>query len=259
LEEQDQLVKPSSRILKTEARQQMSASALARGNLDGAVKQGSNVIKGGGKFVQPNRLKISSPKKAPSKKAPYKGKNRRAQGVGGDLCEIERSAYERGFAAGEEAGRVLGMKKSEQVRQTLAVMIDEMGEMKTELLKEAQEDILAISLAVVQRILGQDVEVSSEVILAYIEKAIKKVGRSEKVIVRLNPLDLDTISGEGDALSRLLKEGGAIKFEADTGLSSGECIVEGPERMVDGRFEAQIALFTESLKEKLNTSMEYLN
>ncbi len=250
-------MKPSSKILKTERKQTKTDSelskkkALAKNNLEGSLKKGSNVIKGGGKFVLPKRKTITPPTKVPDKKAPYKGKNRRAQGVGGELSEIERSAYERGFSAGEDAGRVLGMKKSEQCRQTLAVMIDEMGTLQSELIQEAQEDMLAISLAVVQRIVGQGVEACRENILEQIKKAIKKVGCSEKISVRLNPLDLDAISEESDRLTRLLKTGGTLKFEADTSLLSGECIVEGPSRIVDGRFESQIALFTASLKEAL--------
>lgn len=254
-------MKPSSRILKTEGQQQKAVSSLskkglpekgpAKNGLDGLRKKGSNVIKGAGKFILP-KCKVTPPQKEPEKKMPYKGKNRRAQGLGGELAEIERSAYERGFTAGEDAGRVLGMKKSEQCRQTLAVMIDEMGTLQSELIREAEEDMLAISLAVIQRILGQGVAVHREAILEQIKKAVKKVGRSEKTIVRLNPLDLDAISEESDTLSRLLKAGGTLKFEADTGLSSGECIVEGPTHMVDGRFENQIALFTASLKETLN-------
>lgn len=178
------------------------------------------------------------------------------------LAEIERSAYKRGFSSGEKAAYALIAEeneaqrknlilKNEQVSQSLSTIMEEMGGLKTKLLMEAREDILAIALAVVQRILGQGAEASCETILAHIEKAINKVGNSEKIVVRLPPLDLDRISEESESLSVLFEANAALKFEADAELASGECIVEGPECMVDGRFESQMSLFAEALREKV--------
>ncbi len=253
-------MKRSSRILKTASRQQSAVLLLPMKALENGRKQGKHGIKGinGIKGVEED---ISSNGLEDVVLDPDWSETASIRQLGSLLADIERAAYERGFSSGEETAQRLAAKenedyrstlslKNEQVCQTLSAMMDEVGTLKTKRLQEAQEDILAIALAIVRRILGQGAEASREAIVEHIAKAIKKVGGSGKIIVRLPPLDLNRLSEENDSLSALFKENAVLKFEADVGLSSGECIVEGPDRMVDGRFESQIALFTEALKER---------
>ncbi len=209
-----------------------------------------------------NRPAISGPKgsaqatrspKAPSKnKGHHAGKPRpqKDKKIGGEISEIERDAYERGFAAGEAAGHRIGMKKIEQSSQIISEMLEGMNTLQMELVQAAEEDILAISLAVAQRILGHEVGTSRETILKDIQEAIKKIGQGEKLVVHLAPSDHGIMTQETDTFSHLLKEGGALKFEPDDRLSPGECIIDGNERMIDGRFDSQMAVFVDALKKK---------
>ncbi|MBN4054131.1 hypothetical protein JYT87_00310 [Nitrospira defluvii] len=192
------------------------------------------------------KLKTGTKRSNPFGKSPARNQKK----FGGALSKIERDAYERGFETGEAAGHTLGMKKIEQTRQILFEMIAEMEELQTKLVQAAEQDILAISLAVAQRILGYEVGSSSKTILKDIQEAIKKIGQSEKIVVHLAPSDLDIMTQETDRLSSLLNEGGALKFEPDDRLSPGECIIDGNERMIDARFDSQIACFADAFKKK---------
>lgn len=170
---------------------------------------------------------------------------------GGALSKIERNAYELGFVAGEEAGRAIGVKNIENTRQILSGLIEEMDDLQKTLLKAAEQDILAIALAVAQRILGYEAALSRNIITKNIQEAIGKIGPSGKIIVRLSTADLEAISEINDRLSPLLKKEGFLKFEADADLSLGDCIVEGPMRIVDARLENQIAILLEALQKDL--------
>ncbi len=209
------------------------------------------------KDIQPYALNDMGSKTArPARKNALKGSASRRhhghEGVGDEASEIEREAYERGFIAGEEAGHALGLKKVEHTRKLLSEMIAEMNQLQMEIVKAAEQDILAIALAVAQRILGDETHSDRERLLKNIHEAIKKVGQSDKIIIRLSPQDIDQIVQESDALSRLVKQEGKIKFEADNTLISGECIVDGQERMVDARFKSQVAVFIDAFSKEEN-------
>lgn len=184
------------------------------------------------------------------------GKNpaRKQKKIGGALSKIERDAYEHGFEAGEAAGHTFGMKKIDSTRQILLELITEMKKLQMELVQAAEQDILAISLAVAKRILGYEVGASHQTILKDIQEAIEKIGPSEKLVVHLAPSDLDIMTQETDMFSSLLKEGGALKFEPDDRLSPGECIIDGNDRMIDARFDSQIAYFADVFKKKTGPS-----
>ncbi len=154
--------------------------------------------------------------------------------------ETERKAYEKGFAVGEEAGRILGLRKLDPTEKILLNLIEELNHLKTEILGETEEDILTIALAIARRIIGQEVRENPEIILSNIQKAIKKIGKTEKLVIRLHPEDLEILSRDADDVVQ--NQNIALRFEADRDLTPGDYIVEGEERMIDGRQQNQLKI-----------------
>jgi len=162
-------------------------------------------------------------------------------------AKIEAEAREKGFAEGEQAGHDFGMKKLAPLEQSLLSLTTEMQDLKVRLLKECEEDILAMVLAIVRRILGHDVEITPEIILGYMTKGMQKIGEEKRVLVRLHPQDIEAATKASDQLSVLLESEGRFRFEPDATLSQGDCIIEGRERVIDARPKIQLALFEAAL------------
>ncbi len=168
--------------------------------------------------------------------------------IGGKLSKIEQEAYEQGFSAGEEAGRALGLRKLDPTEKLLLKMIQEINGLKMLILKETEEDMLTIALAVARRILGQEIRLDPGILLNTIQKAIKKIGQTEKITVRLHPDDFEMLAQDVDGMIHPLHKDIVLQFEADIGLSLGDCIVEGEERIVDARRQQQFNLLEETLR-----------
>ncbi len=162
--------------------------------------------------------------------------------------ETERKAYEKGFAAGEEAGRILGLRKLDPTEKILLDLIETVNHLKTEILGETKEDILTISLAIAERIIGQEMNENPGIIQSNIQKAIKKIGKTEKLVIRLHPEDLEILTRDADDVIHTQNKNIAFRFEADTGLSPGDYIVEGEERMIDGRQQNQLKILETLLR-----------
>ncbi len=175
-------------------------------------------------------------------------KESEAEKIGGKLSKIEREAYEKGFSAGEEAGRALGLKKLDPAEKILLKLIEEVNQVKAKILGETEEDILSIALAISRRIIAEEVRQNPELILKNIQRAIKKIGKTEKLIIRLHPEDLEILSQDADEIIRPQNKNIALRFEADTGLTPGDYIVEGEERMIDGRQQNQFKMLETYLR-----------
>lgn len=166
------------------------------------------------------------------------------------LAALEKEAYEKGFSEGEEAGKKSGIEAGAPNRQKLAALIEEIKYLKERILKTAENDILDIALSIAKNIIRQTAEQNSEGILHVIRKGIHKIGASEEIRIRLHPHDLEMITQEVDPLTTLLKDKGKLEFEADFGLSPGDCIIEGPKRMLDGRLNSQFSIIEEVIREE---------
>ncbi len=162
--------------------------------------------------------------------------------------ETERRAYEKGFAAGEEAGRILGLRKLDPTEKILLKLIEAVNHLKTDILGETKEDIFTISLAIAERIIGQTVHENPEIIQSNIQKAIKKIGKTEKLVIRLHPEDLEILTRDADDVIHTQNKNIAFRFEADISLSPGDYIVEGEERMIDGRQKNQLKILETLLR-----------
>lgn len=171
-----------------------------------------------------------------------------AEKIGGKLSKIEREGYEKGFTAGEEAGRALGLSKLDPTEKILLKLIEELNHLRATILEETEEDVLTIALAIAHRITGQQVRENPELILNNIQKAIKKIGKTEKLIIRLHPEDLELLSQDADAMIHAQNKNIALQFETDTRLAPGDYIVEGEERMIDGRQQKQFEILEALLR-----------
>ncbi|MFQ5588263.1 MAG: FliH/SctL family protein [Nitrospiria bacterium] len=171
--------------------------------------------------------------------------------IGGLLAEIEREAYEKGFSAGEEAGRVLGLQKLDPVEKILLNLIQEITHFKETTLKKSEQAILEIALATAHRVIRREVAENRDIITQTIQEAIKKIGQNEKILIRLHPDDLEIISQDAARIAASTQQEAAdLRVEPDPGLLPGDCIVEGEERMIDARLSHQVDLIEENLKSK---------
>ncbi|MFY9270882.1 MAG: FliH/SctL family protein [Candidatus Manganitrophaceae bacterium] len=173
--------------------------------------------------------------------------------IGGKLSEIEREAYERGFASGERAGREFGLKQMEGSHQVLTRLITELQEITHAALLEAEKEILRIALAVARRILreeqGQTVNLPPDRVMRYIREAVEKMNRIGTLVIHLHPQDLERLRQERDRVTEWTKGIEWLQFEADATLRPGECVVESQHEIVDFRIDSQLSTIEEAIRE----------
>lgn len=150
------------------------------------------------------------------------------------MREVE-DAYRRGFDDGEEAG-VRTARGELQV--AMAAMLEALEEVRAN--REAwdarlKEHLVILSAAMAHRVMAQTREVDPTVFVTLAEEAIKAFPVEESVKIRLNPTDQAVLVG-GEYLEQVVGDR-AVRWIPDEDVVPGGCIVEGPDKIIDGRID----------------------
>ncbi len=152
---------------------------------------------------------------------------------------IQREAFEKGFSQGEKAGRELAERAMEE---TLGALQEAVARLDL-ILKDSKGDmafeVVRLALAVARKILQREVSLEQGTVLQLVKAALAKARVREDVIVRVNPMDMESLlEAKGDLL-RELEEVRSIRVEADESVERGGALVECSMGELDLRLERQ--------------------
>jgi len=162
-----------------------------------------------------------------------------------EMLEAERArereeAYERGFNDGADAGRRQALQELSPNLEASVRVVAEMEEFQGVLLDRMEDDLTALALAVARQLMEREVRTEPEVVANLVRSALSHFPLDQKLRIRLNPADLSGISREGSGSQAPVTAGREVRWVPDETIERGGCVVEGPERIVDGRVEAML-------------------
>lgn len=159
-------------------------------------------------------------------------------------------AYARGRADGEEAGRA-----TEQVRLAHALhaaedALDALRAGESRWSGQVEENICALSAAVARQVIGRELAGDAATLTDLVRRALAEFPVDQPLTIRVNPLDLAAMAsarptGDGAALPTAMGTASVApnrdtRWIADPAIEPGGCVVEGRERIVDGRVDTAL-------------------
>ena len=156
-----------------------------------------------------------------------------------------REAYEKGK---EESASAAREEISEKVAQ-LAGIIDSLQKERQAILKEAETVVVDMSLAIARKFVDNAAVMNSELIKKTIKSAVKMVTEKDKVIIRINPEDLDEVRAHQDDIIFIGDGIGKLEIRPDKKVDRGGCVVETEAGNIDARIVSRFAEIEKSLKQ----------
>jgi flagellar biosynthesis/type III secretory pathway protein FliH len=141
--------------------------------------------------------------------------------------------YEQGFRAGEFAEAARLRSAIEAVDSALTSIQQEAARW----IGNAEENICALAVTVARQVLARELTAEPGLVVKLVQEALKEYPVSERLRVRMNSADLHVVARALEADERALG-GRTIRWNSDPRLSPGSCVIEGNERIVDGRVDA---------------------
>lgn len=113
-------------------------------------------------------------------------------------------------------------------------------------LKEAESQVVELSLAIARKVLMQEIQDGRYKIEPLVREALLSVPARQDVVVHLNPDDHAQCDMVRDAGTT--DKAGIVRFVADPSVQRGGCLLETPDGVVEATLETNMESVTEALR-----------
>ena len=149
--------------------------------------------------------------------------------------------YARGLADGEKKANIVAEAR---VAEALAVIEQVAGQMR-DLASVApsilEENIAALSVIVARQIVARAVAVEKDAVADLVRRALTEFPIEQTVRIRVNPLDLSLLTmHEANGDSAPITGSREASWVADPRILRGGCLLEGRDRIIDGRVDTAL-------------------
>jgi len=126
--------------------------------------------------------------------------------------DIERRAYEEGFASGERAGLGAGEQKAAVLIERLEGIIAEITSFKKNLVNDMEPQVFDLAVAIAQKIIIEEIKTNPSIIVAIVKEALRRLQRTGDITIKLNPSIYDLFMKKRAELLEIHQD---ISFEVD--------------------------------------------
>lgn len=177
----------------------------------------------------------------------------RASGSASDSDQTSQAEYERGCREGFAEGRVEGLAEGRRLeretlaalRLTLTAVVDDVAQRQEEWLEALDENLAALAVAIARQLIGRELEGNRDAVVELVRRALSQFPVGQAITIRLNPQDLTLLSDASADESATTRQD--ARWIADPRIDPGGCVVEGPDRVVDGRLDRALERVYRSL------------
>jgi len=153
-----------------------------------------------------------------------------------------REAYEQGYEEGRHEGEIAEGARLRTAVKAAEEALDEIRDSEVRWTGAIEENICALAVAIARHVIGRELKGDVEPVLRLVRDALAEFPIDQPIRVRLSPQDLLAVrqlAGSEDPMASLAKDRDA-RWVADSQVAPGGCVVEGRERIVDGRVDTAL-------------------
>lgn len=147
----------------------------------------------------------------------------------------EAAAYSRGRADGERAARAGADEEFASAMAALSEALNSVRLHEARWVNNAEENIAAIAVMVARHVVQREVNADPSFVRDVVQSAMAQYPLDQEVTIRINPEDLN-------ACRASIEESGRhqLRWISDVSILRGGCLMEGRERIIDGRVDTAL-------------------
>jgi flagellar biosynthesis/type III secretory pathway protein FliH len=146
------------------------------------------------------------------------------------------------YAAGMSEGQREGAAAAERRVATVVGALDEarrqLGALQDRWLANLDENVAVLAVGVARHVIGREVAADDTLVRARVANAMAEFPLDQPLNLRINPADLATLKAAFDVERAIGTR--ELRWTADERIARGGCLIEGRERIVDGRVDTAL-------------------
>ena len=206
------------------------------------------------KVVQPPWQREVAPEGAPGDKPAPPKSTPPERDASAELARMQQQCEQRiaeartaGLREGEAAGRSRSAAEQQAVIERLARSIEEIAGLRQKLRREAESDMIRLSLAIARRILHREVSVDPEAMHGLVLGALEKLQGQEIARLRVHPSHVAPVT----ACLRQAAPGSVIEVLPDPSRQPGAAFFETAHGDLDASVDSQLQEIERGLVDRL--------
>jgi len=153
---------------------------------------------------------------------------------------LEQEAYEKGFSQGEKDGFKSGEKKALKKVEIINNILIELSQLKKQIPGHYEKQVLDLVFVVAKKIIHSEIALDNSIIGKTVLDAFQLVSEKSKVILRLNPEDVDYIEKFQTQLFGEHGDLNSVSITSDLSIARGGCFLETSYGDIDATVETQL-------------------
>lgn len=152
-----------------------------------------------------------------------------------ERARVEAAAYDRGRADGENEARAA---MGDAIATAMAMLSDAVTHVQSHearWVSHAEENIAALAVMVARHIVQREVHADPSFVSELVERAMAQYPLDQEITIRINPEDLVACRTSIDDHGRR-----ELRWISDASILRGGCLMEGRERIIDGRVDTAL-------------------
>lgn len=171
-------------------------------------------------------------------------------GDAADATSIAAEAHAAGFNAGLEAAR----EACTSALQALNRAVDEVNALRAETAAQVERQAVELALKIAEQALHVAVAADPELVLGAVRGALRRLVERERVLVLVNPDDLELVRETAGTLLAELGGMEHLEIQSDRRVPRGGTVVRTAEGEVDATIETKLARAREVLERELTNA-----
>lgn len=148
--------------------------------------------------------------------------------------------YARGLVDGEAKARAAGHASVTNALSVVHAMTTQLTDISAVAPAILEENVAALAIVVARQIVAREVTLDVEAVANLVRRALTEFPIDQTVRIRVNPVDLSLLTVAAGSDTGAITGTRDASWLADPRVSRGGCLVEGRDRIVDGRVDAAL-------------------
>lgn len=153
-----------------------------------------------------------------------------------EVSDLNQRAYKEGYDKGiNDANKKIGELVDEA--QSLRDFLDQRRKNQ---MREMEEDVVNLVFDVVRKVIGKELEQTSESVLSIVKNALAKSSFTEKAVLRVSEEDYEIVNENRVQILRSIEGLSELEVISDISLIKGSCIIDTPSGEINASVEVQL-------------------
>ncbi len=160
------------------------------------------------------------------------------------IMDVEKQAFEQGYAEGERIGKQMGEAMIETICKRYEKSLAELAVSHKRMAESMEEHTVRLALEIARKIVQRELALDPDLLTALATVALKRLSGHQSIILRISRLDFERVRA---AIGNMNP---ALTVSEDPALDRGDFIIETGQTHLDGRLSSQVDAIGRALLEE---------